>query len=65
MIPETYSATADYNYVTIDGTDSVCYAQTQPSLTKLTPKNVNVMASGKKVKWTCYNYDETYFTVTP
>ncbi len=65
MVPDTYTATGTYNYVTIGGTNSVCYADAQPTLTKLTPKTVDVMVAGKKASWTCYNYDDAYFTINP
>lgn len=65
VAPETFTASTSYNYVTIGGTNSVCYADAQPSLAKLTPKVVDVKIADKKIQWTCYNYDETYFTVSP
>ena len=65
VVPASYNPTTSYNYVTIGGTNSVCYADTQPTLAKLTPKTVDVMISGKKVQWTCYNYDDAYFTIAP
>ncbi|KTC74655.1 hypothetical protein Lbir_0688 [Legionella birminghamensis] len=64
-VPDTYTATTDYNYVTIGGTNQVCYLQQQPNLASLSSKVVNVEVGGKQVQWTCYAYDETYFTVSP
>ncbi|RAP37995.1 hypothetical protein B1207_03125 [Legionella quinlivanii] len=61
-VPESYSATTDYNYVTIGGTNRVCYLQQQPTLASLNNEVINVEVGGKQVQWTCYAYDETYFT---
>lgn len=63
-LPENYTATTSYHYVTIAGTNKVCYAEKQPNLASLNGESVTVQLGGKSVEWTCYPYDETYFTVT-
>jgi hypothetical protein len=65
ILPSDYTATGDYFYVTVNGTNKVCYQQQQPTLASLEPTTLNVQVSGKAVQWTCYNYDEKYFIVNP
>ncbi len=64
-VPANYTPSGDYYYITVDGTNKICYPQQQATLSSLTPTTLNVQMSGKEVKWTCYAYDETYFTVSP
>ena len=63
--PDTYTTTTTYNYVTIGGTQNVCYLQPQPALSVLNNQLISVNIRGQTVQWTCYNYDENYFTVSP
>ncbi|QDP72678.1 hypothetical protein FOG18_08980 [Legionella israelensis] len=63
--PSGYSVTTDYHYVTLDGTNRVCYAEAQPSLASLNVVNVNVEVGGSTVVWHCYEYNTQYFTVNP
>jgi hypothetical protein len=65
-VPETATpTTTTYHYVTVGGANRVCYAEAQPSLASLNSQVINVNMGGQKVQWTCYPYDETYFSVTP
>lgn len=63
-LPKDYSATTSYHYVTIGGANRVCYMNAQPQLASLNMEVINVNQSGKQVQWTCYVYDDNYFTVT-
>ena len=65
VLPADYTATGDYYYVTVNGSNKVCYPQEQPTLASLTPTTLSVQVSGKAVQWVCYNYDEKYFIVNP
>jgi len=66
-LPKGYTTTNSYYYVTVDGTKRVCYLEKQPTLTVLDKDLtlIDVQVDGKKVKWNCYPFDETYFEVTP
>lgn len=64
-VPSDFTATGDHFYVTVDGVNKVCFAKEQTTLTSLSPTVLDVKVSTTQVKWTCYPYDETYFTVTP
>ncbi|KTD11325.1 hypothetical protein [Legionella jamestowniensis] len=64
-VPDTYSASTTYHYVTVGGVNKVCYAEAQPNLASLNTQIIDVEVGGSKVQWTCYPYDETYFTVSP
>ena len=61
--PDTLTTTTTYQYVTIDGTNRVCYAERQPNFVKLEPSNIEVMIAGQKKTWTCYTADPTYFMI--
>lgn len=63
-LPAGYTTTGTYHYVTIGGTNRVCYLETQPTLTNLQPMTVNVLVEGKSVAWNCYESDPMYFEVT-
>ncbi|CEK11004.1 hypothetical protein [Legionella hackeliae] len=63
--PETYTSTTSYHYVTLGGANKVCFAEAQPNLASLNTQVIDVELGGKKVQWTCYPYDETYFSVSP
>ena len=62
--PAGFTASTDYNYVLINGLKNVCYQQNQTNLGGLKPLLINVVINGRIAPWTCYPYDETYFTVT-
>ncbi|MDI9818297.1 MULTISPECIES: hypothetical protein [unclassified Legionella] len=64
-VPETHPAVTSYHYVTIGGTNRVCYAEEQPNLVSLDAKLVNVEIGGRQVQWTCYAYDDTHFIISP
>ena len=63
-LPENYSVTTDYHYVTIDNTRRVCYADIKPALATLNVMTVDVVVGGEKQMWHCYEFNPTYFTVT-
>ena len=62
--PGTYNTANTYNYVVLGSSNSVCYSEAQSALSSLTPQVISIMVDGKSVQWTCYPYDENYFTVT-
>ncbi|KTD23379.1 Uncharacterised protein [Legionella lansingensis] len=64
-VPNTYTTTSSYHYVTIGGTNKICYAEAQPSLAALSSNVIEVNIGGRTVNWTCYPYDEAYFAVSP
>src|SRR5262245_4820883 len=63
-VPDTYQPMADYYYVTVEGTNKVCYKSKQPNLT-LSPTTLNVEVKGSRTMWNCYDYDTNYFVVQP
>lgn len=63
--PQDYSAATNYHYVTMGGTQRVCFLEKQPSLSSLNLVMVNVNVNGQSVQWNCYPFNETYFEVTP
>ncbi|RUR09690.1 hypothetical protein [Legionella septentrionalis] len=65
VVPSAYTAATPYHYVTLDGTNRVCYAEAQPNLASLNMSTVTVDVNGTPQTWTCYDYDTTYFEVTP
>lgn len=66
-VPSNYvtTTTTAYHYVSIGGKNSICYPEQQPNLASLDMQVINVNIGGKQSQWTCYNYDDNYFTVTP
>ena len=61
-----YKPTGIYNYVTIDGTKTVCYNTPPNELsTAPAPTVVNVNVNGTTVAWSCYKFDEQFFEVKP
>lgn len=68
-LPNDYKATGTYNYVTLDGTQTVCYTTPPDELTTITPApkatKISVNVSGSNVEWSCYQFDNTYFEVKP
>ena len=62
-VPGDYKSTETYHYVTIGGTNRVCFAEAQPSLASLDLVLVDVQVGGERVKWNCYQYDTTHFEV--
>ncbi|KTC64881.1 Uncharacterised protein (plasmid) [Legionella adelaidensis] len=65
-VPSTVTAsTTTYHYVTVDGTNRVCYADPQPQLASLGLMAIQVNVGGTTATWNCYEYNTEYFTVTP
>jgi hypothetical protein len=64
-VPDTFTTSTQYNYVTLNNEKKICYGKPQPNLSALNVEVINVNIRGFKSQWTCYNYDETYFTATP
>ncbi len=64
-LPQGYQESGNYYYVTVNGSKKVCYLAEQPSLASLNLLMLNVDIGGKRVKWSCYPVDETYFQVNP
>ena len=64
-VPDTYITSTEYNYVDLNHSKKVCYEKPQPNLSALNVEVINVNIRGFESQWACYNYDETYFTVTP
>lgn len=62
--PATYQPSKTYNYVTLNGTNRVCYATKQPQLASLDMIVVNVSVGGTSTVWNCYAYSPDYFVVT-
>lgn len=63
-VPETYVPGDSYNYVVVNGTNRVCYAQPQPNLASLEVLPLQVNVGGSTVTWHCYAFSPDYFTVT-
>lgn len=64
-VPDTYNTSTEYNFVTLENSRKVCFQKPQPDLNALNVEVINVQIRGYVSRWVCYNYDETYFTVTP
>lgn len=65
-LPSGYvETTSTYHYVTVDGSQRVCYAETQPSLASLDVMAINVSVGGDSVVWHCYETNPTYFEIKP
>lgn len=63
-LPANYTSTTTYHYVTIGGTNRVCYLDKQPDLGNLDMITINVASEGKTVAWDCYAYDASVFEIT-
>lgn len=62
--PTTFTPGGSYNYVVVNGTNRVCYAETQPNLASLDVLALQVNVGGQVMNWHCYAYSPDYFTVT-
>lgn len=63
-VPQPTTSTT-YNYVTVGGREHVCYGEVQPAFEQLSPQVINVEVGSHQVQWTCYPYNDAYFTVEP
>jgi hypothetical protein len=64
VAPNDFNATGDYYYVTVAGSNRVCYLAEQPTFT-IKPVPISVRLGEKNVTWQCYEVDPTYFEVQP
>lgn len=68
---EAYTLPADYtigpfNYVILDGTQRVCYPDTQPEFADLDVQVITVnVGNNTLTTWYCYEYNSNYFTIQP
>ncbi len=63
MVPGTYKARQDYQYVVIDGTKRACFLDKRPDFANLDVVSINVKVTGETATWNCYSIDPTYFVV--
>ncbi|WP_419418960.1 hypothetical protein ACNVED_10445 [Legionella sp. D16C41] len=61
----TTTTATNYHYVTVNGTNRVCYASTQPNLANVDMVTINVTTNGTTSPWYCYAADTTVFDVQP
>ncbi|MGQ3890035.1 hypothetical protein ACQUW5_13520 [Legionella sp. CNM-1927-20] len=61
----TTSSATTYHYVTVNGTNRVCYTSTQPNLGNIDMVTINVSVGGTTVPWYCYAADTTVFDIQP
>jgi hypothetical protein len=60
--PETYTdRNLGYYFVTISGTNRVCYLAKQPRLSKLDTIQIVIEKNELQLPWTCYQYNRLYF----
>ncbi|WP_133130624.1 hypothetical protein [Legionella yabuuchiae] len=64
QLPDDYSVTTSYHYVTVNDTKRVCYAEKQPNFASLDVIDINVKVGGSEIVWHCYEYNPTYFEIT-
>jgi hypothetical protein len=66
-VPTTYvqQPSVTYMYVTIDGVHRVCFLNANPALVNVEATQINIEAQGKRVLWSCYAYNTTYFEARP
>lgn len=62
-LPADFTPAGDYYYVTVDGTDRVCYPTVQSTLGSLKPMAIKVDMNGKPVDWQCYEKSDEFFEV--
>lgn len=58
----TYSPRSDYYYVSVDGTQRVCYRETQPALAGVNLMDMSLKIGSDTVAVHCYTYSPEYFT---
>ncbi len=59
------ATTTTYHYVTVNGTNRVCYSSTQPNLGNIDMVTINVSVNGTTMPWYCYAADTTVFDIQP
>jgi hypothetical protein len=59
------STTTTYHYVSVNGTNRICYTSTQPNLGSIDMVTINVSAGGTASPWYCYAADTTVFDIQP
>lgn len=64
-VPTGYTVTHDYHYVTVDGTNRVCYLEKKPTLETVNVMPINVVVDGSTHEWYCYEYNPQFFAITP
>ena len=62
-IPKSYTARMGYYFVSVMGTDSVCYLVKKPELAKLDMVQYVLDVDDKKMLWSCYKYDPRFFEI--
>ncbi len=64
VLPDDQLPTAqDYYYLTIGGSNSVCYTSTQTQFKDVDPTPREVMVGEEKVALYCYDPNSEYFTI--
>lgn len=58
----SYTPRSDYYYVTVNGTDRVCYRETQPNLVGVNLLDLSLRIGSNNVTVHCYDYSPDYFT---
>lgn len=62
--PSSYTPLIDgYRFVMLMGTRRVCYLRKQPELAVLDTVQYVFEEKGKKLTWTCYQYDPKFFEI--
>lgn len=62
--PKTFTdSDMGYYYVTISGTNRVCYLRKQPQLSKLDTIQIVLEKNGLKLPWNCYQFNSQYFEI--
>lgn len=60
--PKTYTdMNTGFDFVTITGTNRVCFLRKQPALAKLDTIQIVIEKNGLKLPWNCYQYNSMYF----
>ncbi|STX29453.1 Uncharacterised protein [Legionella beliardensis] len=62
---DAVSTTTTYHYVTVNGTNRVCYSSAQPNLGNIDMVTINVSSGGTTSPWYCYAADTTVFEIQP
>lgn len=52
-----------YHYVTLTGTNRVCYLKAQPELSHLDMVQIVIEEKGLKLPWNCYQFNPNYFEI--
>ncbi len=61
--PSLYVPTEGYRFVTISGTDRVCFLQIKPELKQLDVVQMIFEENDKYMRWNCYQYDPRFFEI--